>query len=282
MPMKIARVMAVFALALLAALATGPRVARAVSCKPDRAPCGTNPECCGKACLNSAPPGSRPFTTCCTPTTCAKQGANCGTIPNGTCPRILNCGSCTSPNSCGGGGTPNLCGCTPITTCPAGNNCGSVPDGCGGTLSCGTCTAPNTCGGGGTPNACGCTPRTCADVGASTGTILDGCGGTLDCGAPCTTDADCIDTQFCYFFFEGHCVPKLGDDRPCFVENNCLSGCCCDAALCTFNTATFVFPTPGVCTQPSDCSVSARTRCPGATAPSQDWNTCCHTSAGCG
>src|SRR3989442_977770 len=129
------RCTAVFAFALLAALTMGPRAARA--CKPDGEACRTNQSCCSGACVNGAPPGSKPFGVCCTGTTCAAQGASCGTIANGTCPGTLDCGSCTLPNSCGGGGTPNVCGCTPITTCPVGDNCGSVPNGCGGTVNCG-------------------------------------------------------------------------------------------------------------------------------------------------
>ena len=93
----------------------------------------------------------------CTPTTCAAQGKNCGSISNG-CGGTLSCGACTSPQSCGGGGTPNVCGggtCTPTTCAAQGKNCGSISNGCGGTLSCGTCTSPQSCGGGGTPNVCG-------------------------------------------------------------------------------------------------------------------------------
>src|SRR3989442_15100673 len=37
----------------------------------------------------------------CTPTTCAAQGKNCGTIPNG-CGGTLTCGACTAPQTCGG------------------------------------------------------------------------------------------------------------------------------------------------------------------------------------
>ncbi len=47
----------------------------------------------------------------CTPTTCSAQGKNCGSISDG-CGGTLNCGSCTSPNTC----TNNVCGCTPSTT----------------------------------------------------------------------------------------------------------------------------------------------------------------------
>jgi chitinase len=45
----------------------------------------------------------------CTPTTCAAQGKNCGSISDG-CGGTLSCGGCTSPQTCGGGGTANVCG----------------------------------------------------------------------------------------------------------------------------------------------------------------------------
>lgn len=48
-------------------------------------------------------------TSTCTPTTCAAQGKNCGSISDG-CGGTLTCASCTSPNTCGGGGVVNVCG----------------------------------------------------------------------------------------------------------------------------------------------------------------------------
>ena len=87
----------------------------------------------------------------CTPTTCAAQGKNCGSIPDG-CGGTLSCGTCSAPQTCGGGGTPNVCGatCTPTTCAAQGKNCGSISDGCGGTLTCGTCGSGQTC----TNNVC--------------------------------------------------------------------------------------------------------------------------------
>jgi len=125
----------------------------------------------------------------CTPTTCAAAGKNCGSLADG-CGATLNCGSCTSPQTCGGGGTANVCGCTPTTCAAAGKNCGSLADGCGGTLNCGSCTSPQSCGGGGTANVCGCTPTTCAAAGKNCGSLADGCGGTLSCGS-CTSPQTC-------------------------------------------------------------------------------------------
>jgi hypothetical protein len=89
----------------------------------------------------------------CTPTTCAAQGKNCGTIPDG-CGGTLSCGSCAAPQSCGGSGVANVCGgCTPTVSCAsAGYHCGPLADGCGNTLNCGTCDSGMTCNSG----ICGC------------------------------------------------------------------------------------------------------------------------------
>ena len=47
--------------------------------------------------------------TACAPTTCAAQGASCGSIADG-CGGTLSCGTCTAPQTCGGAGTANACG----------------------------------------------------------------------------------------------------------------------------------------------------------------------------
>ena len=52
-----------------------------------------------------SPDGGTP----CVPTTCAAQGKNCDTLPDG-CGGTLSCGNCTAPDTCGGGGTANVCG----------------------------------------------------------------------------------------------------------------------------------------------------------------------------
>jgi MYXO-CTERM domain-containing protein len=128
----------------------------------------------------------------CTPATACPSGQNCGTAADG-CGGILNCGTCTAPQTCGGGGTANVCGCTPATACSGGQNCGTASDGCGGTLTCGTCASPQTCGGGGKANVCGCTPATACPSGQTCGTASDGCGGTLTCGT-CAAGETCTGT----------------------------------------------------------------------------------------
>jgi hypothetical protein len=60
----------------------------------------------------------------CTPTSCAAQGKNCGSISDG-CGMTLPCGTCQSPNTCGGGGIANVCGCTPdLVPDPTGTTAG--------------------------------------------------------------------------------------------------------------------------------------------------------------
>src|SRR5688572_10004533 len=74
---------------------------RAGICKVDGQVCSTNQSCCGRACVDSSPPGKRPKGICCTPTTCAEAGANCGSIPNGTCAGTIQCGTCGDDAVCG-------------------------------------------------------------------------------------------------------------------------------------------------------------------------------------
>lgn len=45
----------------------------------------------------------------CVPSTCQKQGFNCGSAGDG-CGGILHCGMCTAPQTCGGGGVAEVCG----------------------------------------------------------------------------------------------------------------------------------------------------------------------------
>lgn len=53
----------------------------------------------------------------CAPTTCAAQGKNCGSIPDG-CGGTLGCGSCAAGTTCGGGGTSNVCGALALDVKP--------------------------------------------------------------------------------------------------------------------------------------------------------------------
>jgi len=260
-------------LTLLLAAALVARAAQADPCRPAGQPCLSNKSCCSRTCVGAGPPGSQSFGTCCTPTTCAAQGKNCGSIPNGTCPDTLDCGTCTFPETCGAE-TPNVCGCTPTTCAAQGKTCGTISNGCGGRLSCGSCAVPDTCGGGGTPNVCGCTPLTCDDVGATCGTIANGCGGTVDCTTQCSDDSDCSATQRC-ITPRSKCEDRLSLSRGCRADDDCLSGCCCvlnDAENCVTGVGL------GFCDTLSDCTTASRAgaavfslaQCPGTACQSDD------------
>jgi hypothetical protein len=122
--------------------------------------------------------------------TCASLNATCGPIGDG-CGGVVDCGSCTAPDTCGGGGTVFTCGggsgsggtCTPRTCAAAGAQCGVVSDGCNGlTPSCGTCPAGQTCGGGGVANVCAgpaCTSGLCLQQMACTGMPATSITGTV-------------------------------------------------------------------------------------------------------
>ncbi len=254
--------------------------------------------------------GGPPPPATCTPKTCAQMGANCGQVADG-CGGLLNCGTCTAPDSCGGGGVANQCGnyCT-MTTCGAqGANCGIIADGCGGTLNCGTCTSPDICGGGGTPNICGappCTPRSCTDVGAQCGAISDGCGGTINCGT-CAAPAICGGGGVPNVCGTGTCTPGNCGTASCgFVGDGCggtvACGTCSGAQTCVAGVCTGSTCTPrtcgavsatcgyigdgcggelncGVCTPPQVCGgAGTPSQCGGSCTP----RTCAQANAACG
>jgi hypothetical protein len=102
---------------------------------------------------------------CMNPMTCQDQGIQCGPAGDG-CGNMLDCGSCTLPETCGGGGVAGVCGshCVPKTCADLNFNCGPAADGCGGLVMCGSCTAPETCGGTpGVPNVCN-VPPSCVNL----------------------------------------------------------------------------------------------------------------------
>jgi hypothetical protein len=50
----------------------------------------------------------------CTPVTCQSQGKTCGLIDD-RCGDVVECGTCTLPETCGGGGVANVCGVAPVS-----------------------------------------------------------------------------------------------------------------------------------------------------------------------
>lgn len=216
------------------------------------------------ACVSTGDPPPPPT---CTPKTCQALGATCGYVADG-CGAILNCGSCSPPDSCGGGGVANQCGnsCHQTTCGAQGANCGIVADGCGGALNCGECVAPAVCGGGGTSNVCGvpsCQPRSCADVSAQCGPISDGCGGTVNCGT-CPTGTACGGGGTPNVCGAGSCNPKTcqSEGAQCgFIGDGCGGTVAC-----------------GTCADGQTCGGAGPNRCGGACTP----RTCAQASAQCG
>lgn len=91
--------------------------------------------------LDPSHTGSAP----CKPLTCDHYDARCGVVPDG-CGRMLSCGHCELPDTCGGGGTSYRCGCQPRTCEEAGAACGRMDDGCGKQRECGKCPPGFACG----------------------------------------------------------------------------------------------------------------------------------------
>jgi len=168
---------------------------------------------------------------------CAHFEKNCdnlAVIDNCGDERTVNCGTCTSPQTCGFDGVPNRCGgagCTPSSKekfCQdLGKNCGSIigTDNCGmiRTEDCGMCTSPETCGGGGTQHICGCTyegnlafcSRYSKQCGSVSGIDNCGMGRTVNCGA-CPDGQSCDLSGSC----QTTCVPE-DDATFCTRLNAC-------------------------------------------------------------
>jgi hypothetical protein len=188
-------------LAGAALAAVGLRQASADNlCKPSgylpQSKCNKDAQCCSGRCAGGQ---------CCTPTTCAAAGKNCGTIPDG-CGGTLNCGSCSS---CAGQPTGAVCGAGGVGRCDA-DQCFyafTIPGFCSG------CLAPN-----GT-----------AATGTDLGTGLSLCEANPDAvyplcfdatAAQCTSIADCQPGYFCGGY---QCGSSNGG-----VKYFCMQGCVLD------------------------------------------------------
>jgi hypothetical protein len=114
------------------------------------ADCGTctAPQTCG----GGGVPGQcgAPDAGSCQPETCAQQNVFCGNTGDG-CGNVIQCGTCTPPQTCGGGGVPGHCGapdagsCAPKSCAQQGVECGVASDGCGNLLTCPACPTGQTC-----------------------------------------------------------------------------------------------------------------------------------------
>src|SRR5216117_2166251 len=182
MKRSLTRRVPLFVTMLTAALiVVGWLVASAGACVRNGQTCRTNQSCCSGVCVKSS---KKFFGTCCTPTTCAAVGANCGMIADG-CGGTLDCGTCTLPQTCGGGGTPNVCGSTTTTTTTTSTTTAT------------TSTAFPTCSE--LLGHCGASSCSGGCVAHQPDNTL-GCVDTFTCQFPlaCSSDADCAGGGACF------------------------------------------------------------------------------------
>jgi hypothetical protein len=88
---------------------TDPKCGGVVDCSAQPCPSGT--ACGGGGVPNQCGSGGGGPNDACTRLTCESQSITCGQAGDG-CGGMLECGSCTAPQSCGGGTNPGQCGCS--------------------------------------------------------------------------------------------------------------------------------------------------------------------------
>lgn len=165
--------------------------------------CGALPDGCG-AVLNcgacdaplSCAGAGVPNVCGCTPDSdsevCATLGLECDTAAatdNCGLPRVVSCGACQSPETCGGAQVRNVCGCTAetdLSLCSRlGLECDSAAatDNCGlpRVIACGGCNQPESCGAL-AANHCDCAPESDSDFCARQGKDCDLFAGADNCG----------------------------------------------------------------------------------------------------
>jgi hypothetical protein len=173
------------------------------------------------------------------PTTCAAQGRNCGFASDGV-GGLIDCGTCTAPETCGGAGTSGVCGLNAANrACLAANlKCGFAKDACGNSFECGNCDqGTQKCSA--TLGVCEqCPPRfTCAAnyPGQCGAALSDGCNGTIDCSGTCAPGNECNTTTFVCEPCVNPCLadplgtvvpgPTGGVDSPPGTECNSVASC---------------------------------------------------------
>jgi hypothetical protein len=231
----------------------GHGCASASSC----AACAANETCVSGSCQCVADPKA---TTC--------LGRECGTFKN-NCGTDVDCGSCSSPETCNGGGTPNQCGCTATSPC-TGSNCDTVTDTCNVGVTCACASGTAVCKTG----AC-CEPTVDPCSGNKCGTVPDGCGGTVVCTAQATRTCSVTfnvtgicqaGTESCVSnAWDGNCVGQVAPQaRQCnsSADNDCDGTIDSAETQCNSGTSQCSGTTPQTCTS---CQWTDGAPCSGST-----------------
>jgi hypothetical protein len=184
------------------------------------------------------------------------NGQNCGGSSPDGCGGMIDCGTCTAPQTCGGGGTTNVCGCTVVAgtsaadVCQPGTpsmygNCGGYQDNCGNTnpgmYECGSCPEYQFC-----PIASPLPPWTNPRV--CYGCLLDPTPNSGICGMPgltCSSDFDCASPYPC---LNGMCA---------YPSKNLYNATCSGLPPTCGGTSPFKCAAGQACTQDSDCAMHA-------------------------
>jgi hypothetical protein len=199
--------------------------------------------------------GTTTTTTMCIPTTCAAQGAMCGTIPDG-CGQTLDCGGTCNPGQCCDShgqcestvgaltcrAADGTCASSPSANCPCCSIGGTCVSSCGPGECCSSGSCESTTAGG--PN-CRATDGTCASPPSAncaccdSGSCVSSCGEGACCGSGVCQST--LGAPFCQAA-DGSCeLPGPGGpDTGCaccsagFCVSSCGAGQCCAGGACTF------------------------------------------------
>jgi subtilisin family serine protease len=248
------------------------------TCADAGATCGTIVDGCGGTVeCASCPAGDTCYHEQCCPAVaavCASQGRACGQTWDECRGTTIDCGGCSSGQSCTYWGT-----CCVTTACD-GRSCGFAYDyACGLYLECGAgCPDGQECNSSG---AC-CTPTRACDQ-QSCGYIDDGCGNTIYCG--------CDYPQECSWQTSTCCTPTVSCDqvRCGSVDDGCGNYlyCGCDyPAECDWQTSTCCTPTqacdPQTCGYQDDgCGNYRYCGCPDGSVCDWQSGSCCTPTQTC-
>lgn len=180
--------------------------------------CSVGADCASGNCVD----GTCCADACTTPCrSCANSSGSCTTLvtnqEDGT--------ACNNNNSCDGSGNckkKNGQGCSAGSECVSGNCADGYCCNAACTGGCDVCSQAA-----GAPQNGVCTVLGAGTVAAACDKYK--CGGAADCPTTCSSDAGCVDGNYCA---GNACVPKKGLGVACSAGNECVTGTCADGVCC--------------------------------------------------